>query len=72
VRSCTVKSDLESDAYVRVVGLLDDLGRSEERVGPDIDRPVTHAKARGVPPYWAESNKENNKELIRAIEMGQI
>jgi hypothetical protein len=41
VRSCTVKSDLKSDAYVRVVGLLDDLGRSEERVGPDIDRPVT-------------------------------
>jgi hypothetical protein len=27
VRSCTVKSDLQSDAYVKVVGLLDDLGR---------------------------------------------
>jgi hypothetical protein len=27
VRSCTVKSDLQSDAYVRVVGLLDDLGQ---------------------------------------------
>jgi hypothetical protein len=31
-----------------------------------------HAKVLGVPPYMAESHKENNKELIRAIKMGQI
>ena len=41
MRSCTAKSDLQSDTYVRVVGLLYDLGQNEARVGPDVDRPVT-------------------------------
>jgi hypothetical protein len=60
VRSCTVKSDLKSDAYVRVVGLLDDLGRSEERAGPDIDGPVTagdHVYSAGIPLIDPVANK---------------
>jgi hypothetical protein len=42
MRFCTVKSNLQSDVYIRVVGLLGDLGRNEDCVGPGINRPVTH------------------------------